>query len=126
MRAIKYESPLIAIFTILIIILIILTIFNLRRYKEVKYIIKISELLNKIKYRPKEKTKITQEKLEKELEILKADFKVEIITKSTYNKQKKKIEELIKKEIKQKNKKPKEEQKKLYFPSIKTDKEIKK
>jgi len=125
-RAIKYESPLIAVFTILIIILIILTIFNLRRYREVKYIIKISELLNKIKYRPKEKAKITKEKLEKELEILKADFKVEIITKSTYNKQKKKIEELIKKEIEKKNKKPKEEQKKLYFPSIKTDKEIKK
>ncbi|MCH8003666.1 MAG: hypothetical protein IH934_03455 [Nanoarchaeota archaeon] len=96
---IKIEFPLIWILIILIIVLIILTIINLREHKEIKYIIKINEILRRIKYQPKEKKEITKEELDKQLEILKADLEADIITKKTYDKQKKKIKGLTKEEF---------------------------
>lgn len=63
-------------------------------------ITKINEILGRIKYRAKEKKKITKEDTDKQLEILKADLEAGYITEDTYDKQKGKIEKLIKKEEK--------------------------
>lgn len=90
---IEFEFPLIGLFAILILILTILTILNLRGYKEVKYIIKVNEILGKIKYWGKEKKEVAKEDLERQLQILTADLQSGYINKATYDKQKKKIEE---------------------------------
>ncbi|MEK6949676.1 MAG: hypothetical protein AABX34_05615, partial [Nanoarchaeota archaeon] len=53
--------------------------------------------LGKMKYWGKEKKEITKEDLERQLQILRADFESDYINKATYNKQKKKIEEKLNK-----------------------------
>ena len=93
---VKLEFSLIWVLIILTVILIALTIINLKEHKEIKYIIKINEILDKIKYRPKEKKKFTKKDLDKQLQILKADLEEDIISEKTYDKQKKKIGGLIK------------------------------
>jgi len=93
---VKLEFSLIWVLIILAVILIALTIINLKEHKEIKYIIKINEILDKIKYRPKEKKKFTKKDLDKQLQILKADLEGDIISEKTYDKQKKKIGGLIK------------------------------
>ncbi len=86
-KPIEMPSPLRQIQYLLLIIIIILIVLILHKKYKTK---KIEELIKKEK-------KFTRNELDKQLQILKTDLDSGYITKDTYDKQKKKIEKLMKK-----------------------------
>ena len=94
------KFSLIGVLTILVVLLIVLTIINLREHKDLKYIIKTNKILKSIglEISPREMKRISikRGKIQKKLDSLLEAYNSGFISKESYGKSKKSLENEIK------------------------------